>query len=442
MADIIPIFKKHDPFEKANYRPISLLPSLSKVYEKLIYQQLNAFFENKLSPLLCGFRSRYSTQHALLNLINKWHSCLDNSGVVGTILMDLSKAFDCLPHELVLAKLHAYGVDIKSLKLLQDYLSNRTQRVKLDSTFSSWLKILLGVPQGSILGPLLFNIFLNDMLWFVEKTDICNFADDNTIYSCAKSVNDVIENLQSDLKIALKWFKDNQMMANPGKFQFMILSKNTINKSIVIGNKTIESSKSVKLLGLTIDNKLNFGIHINNICKVASAKIKGLGRIRNRLNLSQAKILYNSFILSQFNYCCLVWMFCSKTLQNKIKQIQKRALRIEYNEPNLNIDKLVEIDKSTTIHIKNMITLLTEVYKTIRGENPIFMNKIFTQKKQCYNLRITNLLSFPKVIGSKYGTNTFVFCATHRWNQVPDSIKNEPNAKCFKSQTHEKLVSN
>ena len=129
MADVIPIFKKDDPFEKANYRPISLLPSLSKVYEKLIYQRLNTFFENKLSPLLCGFRSRYSTQHALLNLINKWHSCLDNSEVVGTILMDLSKAFDCLPHELVLAKLHVYGVDIKSLKLLQDYLSNRTQRV-------------------------------------------------------------------------------------------------------------------------------------------------------------------------------------------------------------------------------------------------------------------------------------------------------------------------
>ena len=232
--------------------------------------------------------------------------------------MDLSKE----------AKLHAYGVNIKCLKLLQDYLSNRTQRVKLDSTFSSWLKILLGVPQASILGPPLFNIFLNDMLWFVQKTDICGFADGNTIYRCAKSVNDVIENLQSDLKIALKWFKDNQMMANPGKFQFMILSKNTINKSLATDNKVIESSKSVKLLRLTIHNKLDFGIHINNICKVASAKIKGLRMIRNRLNLSQAKILHNSFILSQFNYCCLVWIFYSKTLQNKINQIQKRALRI------------------------------------------------------------------------------------------------------------------
>ena len=185
--------------------------------------------------------------------------------MVGTILINLSKAFDCLPHELVLAKVHAYGVDIESLKLLQDCLSNRTQRVKLDSTFRSWLKILLVVPQGSILGPLLFNIFLNGMLWFGEKIEIFNFADDNTVYSCAKSVNDVIENLQSDLKIALKWFKNNQIMTNLGKFQFMILSKNTINKSIVIDNKTIESSRS-----------LSFGIHVNNICKVASGKIKGL----------------------------------------------------------------------------------------------------------------------------------------------------------------------
>ena len=145
---------------------------------------------------------------------------------------------------------------------------------------------------------------------------------------------------------------------------------------------------------------------------MTTAKIKGLGRIRSRLNLSQAKVLYNSFILSQFNYCCLVWMFCSKTLQNKINQIQKRALHIVYNESNLNLGKLVELGKSTTIHIKNIKTLLTEVYKTTRGENPIFMNKIFTQKKQYYNLRITNLLTFPKVIGSKYGANTFVFRAT------------------------------
>ena len=166
------------------------------------------------------------------------------------------------------------------------------------------------------------------------------------------------------------------MMANPGKFQFMILSKNTISQSIVINNKTIESWKAVKPPWLTIDNKLGFEIHINNICKESSAKIKSLGRmIRSRLNLSQTKIIYGSFILSQLSYCCVVW--------------------IVYNEPNLNQSKLVELDKSTTIHIKNIITLLTEVCKTTRGE--IFMNKISTQKEQYLNLRVTNLLNFLKL---------------------------------------------
>ena len=132
----------------------------------------------------------------------------------------------------------------------------------------------------------------------------------------------------------------------------------------MINNKTIESSKSAKLL---TDIKLNFLVHINNMYKVASAKIKGLGRIRDGLNLSQAKILYNPFILSQVNYCCLVRMFCSKALQDKINQIQKRALRIVCNKPDLNTDKLVELYKSTTIHIKNIIT---EVCISTRGEIP------------------------------------------------------------------------
>ena len=143
----------------------------------------------------------------------------------------------------------------------------------------------------------------------------------------------------------------------------------------------------MKLLGLTIDNKLNFGIHINNICKVASAKIKCLGKIRSRLNLSQAKVLYNPIILSQSNYCYLVWMFWSKTLQNKINQLQKRFLRILYNESNSNLDNLVELDKNATIHVKNIITLLTEVHNTTRGENSIFMNKCFTQKSNITTYR-------------------------------------------------------
>ena len=139
---------------------MSVLLPLFKAYENILYKQLNPFFETKLSAHLCGFRSSCSTQHALSNLSFNWENCLDKSGVVGTILMDLSKAFDCLPYDLITATLHAYGLYQASLRLIRSYLSNRHQRIKLNSVFSSWMQSIIRVPQVSILGTLLFNIFL------------------------------------------------------------------------------------------------------------------------------------------------------------------------------------------------------------------------------------------------------------------------------------------
>ena len=156
LAEVTPFFKKGDKFLKENYRPISILPSLSKIFERIIFNQLAGYFDSIFHSQLCGFRSKHNTQHALLRMIGHWHQCLDRSGKVGSILMDLSKAFDCIDHELLIAKLSAYGLDHQSLKLLKCYLSNRFQRTKVGSVFSSWLLILKGVPQGSILGPFLF----------------------------------------------------------------------------------------------------------------------------------------------------------------------------------------------------------------------------------------------------------------------------------------------
>ena len=149
---------------------------------------------------MCGFRKAHSTQHALFRLIQKWQEELDSGGYVGTILMDLSKAYDCLSHDLLIAKLEAYGLDVGSLNFLLDYLSLRKHRTKVGSSYSKWSKICRGIPQGSILGPLLFNIFINDIFFFVEKSEICNFADDNTVYSCGKKLPKIKEYLICTMK--------------------------------------------------------------------------------------------------------------------------------------------------------------------------------------------------------------------------------------------------
>ena len=174
--------------------------------------------------------------------------------------MDLSKAYDCLPHDLLIAKLSAYGYEDSATSLISDYLSKRYQQLKIGSVFSSYLEILKGVPQGSILGPILFNISKNDLIFFIQETEVFNFADDTIIYSCSLNYKEAAHKLSNDTYIVLNWFKVNSMAANPGKFQIMFLGSKIDNSKITfaIENKQIKCKREVKVLGITIDEKLHF----------------------------------------------------------------------------------------------------------------------------------------------------------------------------------------
>ncbi len=218
-AQVTPIFKKKDPLDKSNYRPVSILPIPSKIFAKVLSEQLSSYFDKIFDNFLCAFRKNHGCQTTLLKLLDDWKFALDHNEYVAAILMDLSKAFDCLPHDILLHKLQAYGVSENSVKLLKSYLSNRQQQIKIGSIVSSWEDIHKGVPQGSILGPLLFNIFINDIFYFIKRGTLYNYADDNTLSFHSPDFDELKQVLQDESKILIDWFKFNCMQANPDKFQ-------------------------------------------------------------------------------------------------------------------------------------------------------------------------------------------------------------------------------
>ena len=205
-----------------------------------------------LSPYLCGHRKGFNCQHALISLIERWPKSLDNKGYGGAVLMDLSKAFDTLNHDLLIAKLRAYDFDIKTLKLLHSYLTKRWQRTKVNSSFSTWSELLQGVPQGYVLGPILFNIYLNDLLYLTEMTQVCNFADDTTFYVCDKNLNTL------NTSLAVEWFENNFMKLNQDKCHLLVSGHKRETVWVKIGETKIWESNKQKLLGAAIDRNLNF----------------------------------------------------------------------------------------------------------------------------------------------------------------------------------------
>ena len=298
-ADITPVFKKGTKTSKDNYRPVSILSNISKIHERLMFKQISEYFEPILSKFQCGFRKGFSVQHCLLAMLEKWKAAVDNKKTFGALLTDLSKAFDCFPHDLLLAKLKAYGFSLSALKLVQSYLSNRKQRTKINLEFSSWEEILFGVPQESILGPLLFNIFLCDSFIIMNDVDFASYADDNTPFFVANDLDEVIYKLQNASKSLFQWFADNQMKAKPDKCHF-ICSAN-VKTSIMIENEQIENSNCEKLLGVFFDSRLTFQTYINNICKKASQKLNAISRITPYMDFDKRKLVVNAFFSSQFN---------------------------------------------------------------------------------------------------------------------------------------------
>ena len=406
----------------------------SLIFEDIMFIQLTEHFNNIFHNYLAAFRKGFGCATTLLRLAEDWKKDLDKQQYVGAVLMDLSKAFDCLPHDLILAKLSAYGLSANACDFLNSYLSNRKQRVKVGQFCSSWLNIIKGVPQGSILGPLLFNIFMNDIFYFKKKASIYNYADDNTVSYSHKNLDILKEVLVDESAICIDWFRDNKMQANPDKFQAIMLGKSGFEncKSLLLNGTEIKCEDSVKLLGVTIDFLLNFDLHVSNICKKAARQINVLLRLSKFLTTETKILIYKSFIKSSFNFCPLVWHFCSKTSSAKMEKLQYRALRLVFNDFDSSYETLLERVNMPTLHISRIRLIAVETFKILHKMSPVYLQDLLSYKNSIYSFRYDNLVDVPRVRTTKYGKSSFCYEAAGVWNSLPNDLRKVEDFKEFK----------
>jgi hypothetical protein len=433
LAEVASVYKKSDRLDKANYRPISVLVIVSKVFEKLFSCRMNDYFHNIFSPYLSAYRQRHNCEQVLIEFITTWKKALDDNKYFGAVMMDLSKAFDCLPHTLIIAKLNAYGFSLNSCLLVLSYLSHRKQRVKIGSTRSEWLSLDKGVPQGSILGPILFNVFINDIFYFISSCLLLNYADDNTLVHVSDNIDDLVKILSYESNISVQWFTNNGMQANPAKFQTIISHRNVRTfKEINIGSESLEPQKSVKLLGITFDVDLSFDMHTTDLCKKASRSLNVLKRFSRILNVSNKTKIFHTFVSSQFNYCPIIWHFCCKRKLKMIEKIQERALRFVFNDECTSYNDLLLRIKKDTMQTQRLKSILVFVYKCVHNLGPTYLNNLFHVKDSHYNIRNDILVEQPKVNTVTHGINSIMYHGSKMWNLLPRYIKVAPNVQKFK----------
>ena len=387
IALVTPIFKKGDKTLPSNYRPISSLPITSKVIEIVLNTQIINYISTNslLSKKQFGFRTGISTEHMILTLFEKLITELDRKSpkYIALLSLDVKKAFDTVNHKLLIKKLHYFfRFSQNSIKLLQSYLSNRFQCLKIDSAISSLKPISKGVPQGSILGPLLFNLMINDML--DNHTNTFSYADDTITFTTGTTQTEAMQLATKHFKNINSWYKNNGLNLNLTKTKYMLISNKTTDCSQMLDLEgiMIPHNKNITLLGVIIDDKLSLLDHINNITKQSNSITYTLRKIRHLLNYEEAKLIYTSLIRSRLEYCSSLFINLNKSLTNKIESAQNKAIRVICKAPTLNFSI------TDARHILNLNTLCSRRLFSFRN----LINKILKDKRPgpLYDIIVSN----------------------------------------------------
>ena len=444
IAKVCPIFKEGDKNVFTNYRPISILPCLSKVFEKIISERLLSFIHknNILTASQYGFRRNHSTLMAILKVYDFVTKAIDNREFCAGIFIDLSKAFDTLDHSILAKKLEFYGFRGIVNKLMISYLTNRQQYVVYNYGSSNLASVQYGVPQGSILGPLLFLLYINDIDTISNLLVFVLFADDTTILCSNADIDELYRIINLEISKLSDWFRANKLSLNIKKTNYMLFgykkySHNSDDSkyAIQIDTTSIARVNCTRFLGVIIDDKLTWNKHICNIKLNISKALYSMTRLRYKLNKNCLLTLYYSFIYSQLNYCTLLWGNASKVLLNRLLLMQKRAVRIIDNcHHRSHTDPLFKNYNILKIHDLYVLSCCIFAYKYKNNllptacNNFMMLNIVNTPR---YDIRNINDFLIPR-----FRTNVRQKCICIQgptyWNSIPIDIRLIDNINTFK----------
>ena len=452
-AKVTPIHKKGTFHDMNNYRPISVLSLLSKIIERHVSDFLCTYLDtfNLIHAKQSGFRAKHSCQTALTRIVDDWLVSIDQGSLVGTVFLDFSKAFDLVNHSILLQKLSKYKFSDRSLKWFKSYLTDRSQQVSLSGKLSGSLPIESGVPQGSVLGPILFLIFINDLPLHIDaQTDM--FADDTTISTSGNSPVEIAHTLNRNLSEVSSWCKNNCMVINTSKTKAMLISTKPKLQTMLdqmpeikINNTELEITNVEKLLGVNIDQTLTWSLQVDSILKKLNSLLYLLCRIKSYLSIPIRKLFYNSYILPHLDYCCIVWGNCNSELLAKLHKFQKRAARIILDK-NTETPSSELFNELNWLQIQDRINYLKSVqmYKTLNNLAPSYLTDCFNFTSSVHSRSrrsiSNNDLYVPKP-NTELFRKSFVYSGSKLWNNLPYHVKNAETLGKFKKLYLEHLYS-